>query len=57
MANKSNVALGNGAGCPTCIYIRIDSRDDQSVSKMWPNQGALIDKTVNNILSIFRQNR
>ena len=32
--NKSNMALGNGVGCPTCMYIRIDSRDDQSLSKM-----------------------
>jgi hypothetical protein len=42
---------------PTCIFVRYDSKYDRKLSTKWPNQGLLIDKTVNSGLSIFCQIR
>ena len=42
---------------PTCIFVRYDSKYDKKLSTKWPNQGLLIDKTVDNGLSIFCQIR
>ena len=42
---------------PTCIFVRYDSKYDRKLSTKWPNQGLLIDKTVDSGLSIFCQIR
>jgi hypothetical protein len=42
---------------PTCIFVQYDSKYDRKLSTKWPNQGLLIDKTVDSGLSSFCQIR